>query len=51
MKRNKEKSRAMRSGQSSYKRSAKKPCQHCQDITAASRKRAHGGKSEGESYV
>lgn len=43
MKRNKAKARAMASGISPYKRWGKRPCQHCQAITADSRKRASTG--------
>lgn len=47
MKRNVKKAKAMRSGVSPYKRHGKKPCQHCQDITADSKRRAtHGEASQ-----
>jgi hypothetical protein len=46
MKRNKEKARAMRNGKSPYARHGKRPDQRDQQITAQSRKAAHGGKSD-----
>jgi hypothetical protein len=45
MKRNKAKAKGMRSGVSPYKKHGKRPCQHCQDITVASRRRAHTGEA------
>lgn len=46
MKRNKLKAKGMRSGVSPYKKHEKRPCQHCQAITAASRKRAMTGAGD-----
>ena len=48
MKRNKKSARAMRNGKSPYARHDKKPCQHCQAVTAASVRRAREGLSEEE---
>lgn len=45
MKRNKEKSKAMRGGKSPYAKYGKRPCVECQRQTAESRQRAQRGQS------
>lgn len=45
MKRNKRISKAMRSGQSPYRKHGKSPCAHCRDITARSKRVAQQGAS------
>jgi hypothetical protein len=42
MKRNHTNHRVPRNGTSPYQRYSKQPCKHCQDITAESRRLAHG---------
>lgn len=43
MKRNKKLAKGMRSGVSPYKKHGKRPCQHCQQLTADNRRAATQG--------
>jgi hypothetical protein len=45
MKRNHTNNRALRNGMSPYKRHAKRPCQHCQQITQHNAKAAQRGET------